>query len=79
MRALLILIALIASSSAFAETPSRSAPATTSPSTSKVLPLKGAGGANPCSAYGAGFIKVESTGTCVKVGGSIDVGTSVRR
>jgi len=44
-----------------------------------VLPLKGTTGANPCSAYGQGFIRVESTGTCVKVGGSIDVGTSIRR
>ncbi len=28
---------------------------------------------NPCAAYGAGFIKVEGSGTCVKIGGSVSV------
>jgi hypothetical protein len=41
------------------------------PSTSgKQLPLKGAGGANSCAAYGTGFIKVEGSDSCVKVSGS---------
>jgi hypothetical protein len=45
----------------------------------KLLPLKGAGTGNSCAAYGAGFIKVEGTGTCVKIGGAvrIDAGSSV--
>jgi hypothetical protein len=44
----------------------------------KVLPLKGASSANSCAAYGPGFVKVEGSGTCVKVGGtiSVEVGTS---
>ncbi|WP_140976849.1 hypothetical protein [Bradyrhizobium guangdongense] len=79
MRAALILIGFFAAMPAQAETPSRTAPAASSSPTTKVLPLKGTSGVNPCSAYGAGFIRVESTGTCVKVGGSVDVGTSVRR
>jgi hypothetical protein len=29
--------------------------------------------ANPCAAYGPGFIKVEGSSTCVKVGGSVSV------
>jgi hypothetical protein len=29
---------------------------------------------NPCAAFGPGFVQVEGTSTCVKVGGSIDVG-----
>jgi hypothetical protein len=29
--------------------------------------------ANPCAAYGAGFVKVEGSGTCVKIGGSVGV------
>jgi hypothetical protein len=35
---------------------------------------------NPCAMYGAGFVMVEGTSTCVKIGGhlSIDVGGSVR-
>jgi hypothetical protein len=28
---------------------------------------------NPCAAYGAGFVKVEGSSTCVKVGGSVSV------
>jgi hypothetical protein len=28
---------------------------------------------NPCAAYGAGYVRVEGTTTCVKVGGSIRV------
>ena len=44
----------------------------------KPLPLKGASSANSCAAYGPGFVKVEGSDTCVKVGGafSVGVGTS---
>ena len=35
-------------------------------------PLKQA--ANPCAAYGAGFIRIEGSSTCVKSGGSVSVG-----
>jgi len=28
---------------------------------------------NPCAAYGAGFVKVEGTRTCVKIGGTVSV------
>jgi hypothetical protein len=28
---------------------------------------------SPCPAYGAGFIKVEGSTTCIKVGGSVSV------
>jgi hypothetical protein len=44
----------------------------------KLLPVKPATSANSCAAYGAGFVKVEGSDTCVKVGGavSVDVGTS---
>ena len=44
-----------------------------SESSVKTLPLKGAASANSCAAYGAGFVKVDGTGTCVHVGGSIRV------
>jgi hypothetical protein len=50
------------------------------PATSgKLLPLKGAAAANGCAGYGPGFVKVDGTGTCVKIGGAISVetGTSV--
>jgi hypothetical protein len=30
---------------------------------------------NPCAAFGPGFVKVEGSDTCVRLGGSISVGT----
>jgi hypothetical protein len=34
---------------------------------------------NSCSAYGAGYVNIPGTDTCVKVGGSVTVGGSVGR
>ncbi|MDE2378933.1 hypothetical protein [Bradyrhizobium sp.] len=76
---LVILITLIAVSAAAAETPGR--PRAAQAAAGKTLPLRGPAGANPCAAYGPGFVRVESTGSCVKIGGALDVGVagSVRR
>jgi hypothetical protein len=38
------------------------------------LPLKGAGAGNACAAYGPGFVKVEGTGTCIQIGGTVAIG-----
>lgn len=40
----------------------------------KSLPLKGANSVNSCAAYGAGFVKVAGTDTCMKVGGAVSIG-----
>lgn len=40
----------------------------------KSLPLKGAGAGNSCAAYGPGFVKVDGTETCVKIGGAVSIG-----
>jgi hypothetical protein len=81
MRApLLILISLLTMSAAAAE--ALRLPPAERPQAGKALPFKGAGGsakAGSCAAYGRGFHMVESTGTCVKIGGSISVETTVRR
>jgi hypothetical protein len=46
----------------------------------KSLPLRPAkAAANPCAEYGAGFVRIEGSSTCVKVGGSLSVGTGVSR
>lgn len=48
----------------------------------KALPLKGTGGAakaGSCASYGPRFVMVEGTGTCVKIGGSISIDTTIRR
>jgi hypothetical protein len=30
--------------------------------------------ANPCAEYGAGFVRIEGSSTCMKIGGNIGVG-----
>jgi hypothetical protein len=40
----------------------------------KLLPLKGATRSNSCAEFGAGFVKVEGSDTCVKVGGYVSIG-----
>ena len=81
MRALLlILISLLATSATAAE--SLRLPAAEPPQAGKTLPLKGTAGtakAGSCAAYGRGFTMVEATGTCVKIGGSVSVDTTIRR
>ncbi len=76
MRALLVIATgFLAISPAAAET-ARLPTSDRSPQTSKVLPLKGATGANACAAYGPGFVKVEGSGSCVKIGGTLDIGVA---
>jgi hypothetical protein len=43
----------------------------------KPLPLKRSNSASACAEYGAGFVKVEGSNTCVKIGGAISVGAGV--
>ncbi|WFU13749.1 hypothetical protein [Bradyrhizobium sp. CB3481] len=77
MRKLLLLAtALVLSSGAVAEQrrPPKSDKAAPS---GKVLPLKRPNSANACAEYGAGFVRVEGTGTCMKIGGAIGVGAGV--
>jgi hypothetical protein len=44
--------------------------------TGKQLPLKRATSANSCAAFGAGFVMVEGTNTCIKIGGVVSTGAS---
>jgi hypothetical protein len=45
----------------------------------KQLPVKGAGATSSCAAYGAGFVRVEGSNTCVRIGGNIDLEGRGRR
>ncbi len=45
----------------------------------RLLPLKGSHASNACAAYGPGFIKVDGTDTCVKIGGAVSIGVSGSR
>ncbi|WP_035655737.1 porin [Bradyrhizobium sp. STM 3809] len=44
-------------------------------------PASRPGAANPCASFGANFVRVEGTDTCVKVGGALrfETGASVGR
>jgi hypothetical protein len=75
--ALLILAAASSLSAALADPAGRQKPNYATPP-SKDLPVKGASAGNSCAGYGPDFVKVEGTGTCVKVSGavSVDIGAS---
>jgi len=76
---LLILISLLTTSAA-AE--ALRLPPAERPQAATTVPLKGAPGkarAGSCATYGPRFVMVEGTGTCVKIGGSISIDTTVRR
>ena len=74
MRNILVLLALITTIAppAFAE---QARPLKFDQSaSSKQLPVKPPKTDTSCAAYGAGFIKLADSDTCVKIGGSISVG-----
>jgi hypothetical protein len=44
------------------------------------LPLRAPrAAANPCAEYGPGFIRIEGSSTCIKIGGSFGVGVGASR
>ena len=47
------------------------------PADAKTLPVKPRKADSSCVAYGAGFVRLADTNTCVKIGGSISVGAGV--
>jgi hypothetical protein len=78
MRSFLVIIAMFCASSAHAES-TRPLKLDTPTAAHRAAPLKGKASSTACAAYGAGFVKIEGTDTCVQVGGSISVGAGVRR
>lgn len=48
-------------------------------STVRQHPLKGARTDQSCAAYGAGFVRVDGTQTCVKIGGAVSIGVGGSR
>jgi len=73
-KSLLIMIAVgLPAVAAFAEQP-RSQKPDKSATAGKLLPLKRSNSANACAQYGAGFVRIEGTNTCMKIGGAIGVG-----
>ena len=81
MRNALLVIAVVAllpAPSAAAEPP-RPQKSDKSSSASRQVPLKGARAGNSCAMYGAGFVRVEGTETCVKIGGAVSIGVGGTR
>ena len=76
-KSLLAVIALVLSSVAtLAEQPRPQQP-DRSATSGKALPLKRPTSANACAEYGAGFVKIEGTNTCMKIGGAVSVGAGI--
>ena len=73
MRNILLALAVVMLPAAAAE-PSSSQKPDKPLSSGRVLPLKGAGAGNSCAAYGPGFVKLDGTDTCVKIGGAVGIG-----
>lgn len=71
---LMLFIAILPVSSALAETKSTLKPPR---HPNEHIPRKGAHPENSCAAYGPGFVKIEGTETCMKIGGAIGIGAGV--
>ncbi|MDO9560501.1 MAG: porin [Bradyrhizobium sp.] len=81
MRNVFLLIAVAAlwpACSAAAEQPRQQKTDRTG-ATVRQVPLKGAGTDRSCAAYGAGFVRVDGTQTCVKIGGAVSIGVGGSR
>lgn len=45
----------------------------------KSLPVKRPSSASACADYGPGFVMIEGTSTCMKLGGAMSIGAGVAR
>jgi hypothetical protein len=77
MRTVLLAMLLLAlpASAALAQQSSPHKPDKATPP-DKLLPLKGTASGNSCAAFGPGFVKVEGSGTCIKIGGATSIGVA---
>ena len=80
MRNILVIavVALMPASAVAAEQP-RLQKSDRSISAGRQLQVKGARADHFCAAYGAGFVRVDGTQTCVKIGGAISIGVGGSR
>jgi len=73
---LMMMAVVLASTAAAAEQPRPQKPDKAAKA-GKLLPLKRSNSASACAEYGAGFVKIEGTNTCMKIGGAVSVGAGV--
>lgn len=76
-KSLLVMMTVVLFSVAAAAEQPRSQKPGKAATSGKLLPLKRSNPANACAEYGAGFVKIESTNTCMKIGGAVSVGAGV--
>jgi len=69
------MIAVLPASMALAEPANAPKPPKQAAAPDRLLPTKGARAGNSCAAYGPGFVKVDGTDTCAKLGGGIGIET----
>jgi hypothetical protein len=74
---ILAMIVAVASGSAVLADPANRTKLDFSTPLERLPPVKSTAG-NPCAAFGPGFVKVQGTDTCVKVGGGVDVSGAAR-
>jgi hypothetical protein len=74
MRSILfpVIVALLPASMALAQSGNPKTDLSIAPG--KLLPVKQPHADNSCAAYGPDYVKVEGTGMCVQIGGSVSVG-----
>jgi hypothetical protein len=72
---LIIVLAVLSASAASAQQFRDSKP----DKPTKPLPLRPKATANSCAEYGPGFVRIEGSSTCVKIGGSLSVGVGGSR
>jgi hypothetical protein len=75
---LAIVVAVLPLATAVAEQSGHQKP-DKSTNSGRLLPVKRAGAGNACAAYGPGFVKVDGTETCVKIGGAVSIGVGGSR
>ena len=78
LKVLLATAITLSSFAAIAQQISPSKPASAA-AQGKSQPLKRPSSVNACAEFGAGFVMIEGTSTCVKLGGALSIGTGVSR
>jgi hypothetical protein len=69
----IVVAVLLTAPAAFAE-PSNRQKSDKPTASGRLLSLKASGAGNSCVAYGPGFVRVDGTETCVKIGGAVSIG-----
>jgi Porin subfamily len=67
-----IVVAMLPASLAAAGHAGASKPATLA-NPGRLLPPRGAGASHSCAAYGPGFVNVDGTETCIRIGGTVRI------